>query len=108
MRWRSGIGLGIVIGIAFVAMLTIPVHSHASLPSQSSAPAASIPVAFVQTATGAQIAQSHWGGGDPAHNKESPRRASGLIQTLAAAVQVVETAGVIDGPLHWRPPPTFF
>ena len=107
MRWRSGIGLGITIAIAFLAMVATPVRPYATLLSHSSASVASIPGASVRLAAAAQIVQSNSGGGHSAHNKQFPGRASELILNFAGTVQIAETAGTIDGPLHRRPPPSF-
>ncbi len=106
MRWRYSIGLGIAVGIVLWAIGVIPACSHVSLTNQSSAPAASIPSAFIQPTAVGQILQSHSGGGDSAYRTNGVRCANECFRAFTATVDVVAANETIYGPLHKRPPPS--
>jgi hypothetical protein len=108
MRWRCGIGVEAAIGIAFLAIGMTLVHSHSSVQSQSRGSGASTPVAFVGVASFAQLVQSSEDAGDRDQNAGILQGSSGPVGTLTAAIQVVEQARAIDGPLYKRPPPPSF
>jgi hypothetical protein len=107
MRWRIKYRWGIVIGIAFLAMMALHNPPRTAVQNQSSASGTPVPVAFIQPEAVVRNFQLHSGYGDPANVRDILPHGFGLVRTLASTVRVVETAGLIDGPLHRRPPPSF-